>query len=90
MFHEGKLDVGQEVLYLPLHNIGVTAKARIFKKGGSCLQLPNSDEKFSFSGLRGKFIKENNLSLNPYFPYNQWGEWELQDPVNGNKKLSEL
>jgi len=90
MFHEGKLDVGQEVAYLPLQNMGVNAKATIFKKGGSCLQLSNSDEKFSFSGLRAKFIKENNLGLNPYFPYNQWGEWELQDSVNGNKKLSEL
>lgn len=90
MFNEGKLDVGQEVVYLPLQSTGVTKKAKIFKRGGNCLQLPDSDEKFSFSGLRAKLIKENNLGLNPYFPYNQWSEWELQDPVNENKKLSDL
>ena len=60
------------------------------RKGSNCLEISNSDEKFSFSKLRAKYIIENQLNLNAYFPYNQWNEWELIDSINGNVKLSEL
>ena len=90
LFNEGKLQIGQQVNYAPLSKLGISATAKIFRSGSNCLEVPNSDEKFSFSKLRAKYIIENQLPLNAYFPYNQWNEWELVDSVNGNVKLSEL
>jgi hypothetical protein len=91
LFSEGKLTIGQKVKYSPLDNKGVNNIAEITRKGIKCLKISGTDETFSFSGLRKKFILENNLTkeYNPYFPYNQWSEWELIDD-NGNKKLGDL
>lgn len=91
LFNEGKLTVGQKVKYSPLDNIGVNNIAEITRKGSKCLKISGTDETFSFSGLRKKFILENNLTAdyNPYFPYNQWSEWELIDD-NGSKKLGDI
>lgn len=91
LFNEGKLTIGQKVKYSPLDNTGVNNIAEITRKGSKCLKISETDETFSFSGLRKKFILENNLTAdyNPYFPYNQWSEWELID-VNGNKKLGDI
>lgn len=90
LFNESKLQIGQKINYVPLSKVGITATATIFRKGSNCLEISNSDEKFSFSKLRAKYIIENQLNLNAYFPYNQWNEWELIDSINGNVKLSEL
>lgn len=87
LFNEGKLEIGQRVKYLPASKKGIEVIAEIYRVGSKCLKLPGSDEKYSFSGLRAKVIKENSLDLNPHFPYAQWGEWEL---VDQNAKLSEL
>lgn len=87
LFNEGKLEIGQKVRYLPASEKGVEVVAEIFRVGSKCLRLPDSDEKYSFSSLRAKIIKENDLSLNPHFPYAQWGEWEL---IDKDAKLSEL
>lgn len=87
LFSEGKLEVGQNVKYIPASKKGVEVIARIFRVGSKCLKLTGSEEKYSFSGLRAKVIKENDLDLNPNFPYAQWSEWEL---VEQNAKLSEL
>ncbi len=90
LFNEGKLSIGQKVIYTPLNGKGIDNEAEIIRKGSKCLKIKGTDEKFSFSGLRKKFILDNNLTdLNPYFPYNQWSEWELIEP-NGNKKLAEI
>ncbi|KAB2872046.1 MAG: hypothetical protein F9K37_01490 [Bacteroidales bacterium] len=91
LFNEGRLVVGQHVKYTPLENYGISNTAEIIRKGSKCLKISSTDEVFSFSGLRKKFILENNLSgiYNPYFPYNQWSEWELIDE-NGNKKLVDI
>ena len=90
LFDEGRLLVGQKVRYNPLDGIsGVDNTAEIVKSGCKCLKHSSSDEKYSFSGLRSKFINDNNLPLNAYFPYYQWGEWELS--AEGSWiKLSEL
>ncbi len=55
------------------HNKGVNNIPEITRKGTKCLKISGTDETFSFSGLRRKFILENNLTgdYNPYFPYNQ-------------------
>lgn len=91
LFNEGKLTIGQKVNYSPLNNKGINNIAEITRRGSKCLKISGTDETFSFSGLRKKFILENNLSAeyNPYFPYNQWSEWELIDG-NENKKLGEI
>lgn len=90
LFNESKLVIGQKVIYVPLNGKGVDNEVEIVRKGSKCLKINGSEEKFSFSGLRKKFILDNNLTeLNPYFPYNQWSEWELKD-ISGNKKLEEL
>lgn len=91
LFSESKLTIGQKVKYSPLDNIGVNNIAEITRKGSKCLKISGTDETFSFSGLRKKFILENNLTgeYNPYFPYNQWSEWELIDD-SGNKKLVDI
>jgi hypothetical protein len=90
LFSEGKLLVGQKVKYSPLDNKGIANTAEITRKGSKCLKITGTDETYSFSGLRKKFILENNLTeYNPYFPYNQWSEWELIDD-SGNKKLGEI
>jgi hypothetical protein len=90
LFNEGKLLVGQKVKYSPLDNKGINNIVYVARKGSKCLKITGTDETFSFSGLRKKFILENNLTeYNPYFPYNQWSEWELVDD-NGSKKLGEL
>ena len=89
LFSEGKLSVGQTVKYSPLNNKGINNIAEIARKGSKCLKISGTDETYSFSGLRKKFILENNLDYNPYFPYNQWSEWELIDN-NGSKKLSDI
>ena len=41
----------------------------------------------NFSGLRKKLINENNLDLNPHFPYWQWTEWAI---VENDLKLSDM
>ncbi|MCZ2082880.1 MAG: hypothetical protein LC112_01315 [Flavobacteriales bacterium] len=91
LFSEGKLSIGQKVKYSPTDNKGVDNVAEITRKGTKCLKISGTDETFSFSGLRKKFILENHLTseYNPYFPYNQWSEWELIDD-NGNKKLVDI
>lgn len=89
LFNENKLSVGQIIEYSPLSGKEVDNRAEISRRGSKCLKIKGTDETFSFSGLRKKFIMDNNLELNPFFPYNQWSEWELIDPA-GNKKLSEL
>ncbi|ELY1979086.1 hypothetical protein SL055_001290 [Flavobacterium psychrophilum] len=91
LFSEGKLSVGQKVNYSPLDNRGINNVAEITRKGSKCLKVSGTDETYSFSGLRKKLILENNLTenYNPYFPYNQWSEWELIGE-NGNKKLSDI
>ena len=91
LFSEGKLSVGQTVKYSPLNNKGINNIAEIARKGSKCLKISGTDETYSFNGLRKKFILENNLQgdYNPYFPYNQWSEWELIDD-NGSKKLSDI
>lgn len=91
LFSESKLTIGQKVKYSPLDNIRVNNIAEITRKGSKCLKISGTDETFSFSGLRKKFILENNLTgdYNPYFPYNQWSEWELIDD-SGNKKLVDI
>lgn len=90
LFNEGKLLVGQKVKYSPLDNKGINNIVDVARRGSKCLKITGTDETFSFSGLRKKFILENNLTeYNPYFPYNQWSEWELVDD-NGSKKLGEL
>ncbi len=87
LFSEGKLEVGQNVRYLPAKAKGVEVVAEVFRVGSKCLKLPGSEEKYSFSKLRAKSIRENSLSLNPNFPYAQWSEWEL---IEQDTKLSEL
>lgn len=90
LFNEGKLLVGHKVKYTPLDNKGVENVAEITRKGSKCLKIAGTDETFSFSGLRKKFILDNELNdYNPYFPYNQWGEWELIGETE-NKELAEL
>lgn len=90
LFNEGKLLVGNRVKYTPLDNKGVENIAEITRKGSKCLKISGTDETFSFSGLRKKFILDNELNdYNPYFPYNQWGEWELIGETE-NKELAEL
>ena len=91
LFSEGKLLVGQKVNYSPLDNKGINNVAEITRKGSKCLKISGTDETFSFSGLRKKLILENNLTenYNPYFPYNQWSEWELIGE-NENKKLGDI
>lgn len=90
LFNDGKLTNEQIVIYTPLNGRNINNEAQIIRKGSKCLKINGTDERFSFSGLRKKFILENNLTdLNPYFPYNQWSEWELKDS-NESKKLSEL
>ena len=90
LFNEGKLLVGNKVRYIPLNNKGVDNFAEIVRKGSKCLKITGTDETFSFSGLRKKFILDNQLNdYNAYFPYNQWGEWELIGESE-NKELAEL
>ncbi|OHT45629.1 PDDEXK family nuclease [Flavobacterium tructae] len=90
LFNEGKLLVGHKVRYIPLNNKGVDNFAEIVRKGSKCLKITGTDETFSFSGLRKKFILDNQLNdYNAYFPYNQWGEWELIGESE-NKELAEL
>lgn len=75
LFNENKLKIGQKVRYSPLLSNNC---AEIIRRGSKCLKIKGSDEIYSFSALRTRFILENNLSdYNPYFPYNQWNEWEL-------------
>lgn len=91
LFNENKIAVGQVVEYIPLsRNNSISNKAEIVRVGSKCLKISGSDEKFSFSGLRKKFILDNQLKdLNPFFPYNQWSEWAVCE--NGTSKLlSEL
>ena len=87
LFQEDKLKVNQKVKYIPLEDKGITKTATIFRIGSKCLKLDGTDETFSFSGLRKKFILENNLDLNPHFPYWQWTEWAI---VENNLKLSDM
>jgi len=87
LFNDGKLEVGYKVKYLPADAKGIEVVAEIARKGSKCLKIPNTDEIYSFSGLRKKVILEHALDLNAYYPYSQWGEWEL---VDKNTKLSEL
>ena len=87
LFDEGKLDVGCKVKYLPAEVKGVEVVAEIVRKGSKCLKVPDVDVIYSFSGLRKKTILEHKLDLNAYYPYSQWGEWELLDK---NITLSEL
>jgi hypothetical protein len=91
LFGEGKLTVGQKVKFAPLDGYGVNNQAVISRKGSKCLKIAGTDETFSFSGLRKKFIIDNQLEgdYNPYFPYNQWNEWELMEQEDV-KKLIEL
>ncbi|WP_374173632.1 hypothetical protein [Flavobacterium tructae] len=90
LFNEGKLLVGHKVKYTPLNNKGIENVAEIIRKGSKCLKIIGTDETFSFSGLRKKFILDNELKdYNAYFPYNQWGEWELIGETE-NKELAEL
>ncbi len=87
LFQEDKLKVNQKIKYLPLEEKGITKTATIFRVGSKCLKLDGTEETYSFSSLRKKLILENNLQLNPYFPYWQWTEWIL---VNEEIKLSDL
>lgn len=87
LFQEDKLKINQKVKYLPVEEKGKEITATIFRIGSKCLKLDGTDEIFSFSGLRKKIILENDLELNPYFPYLQWSEWLL---IDSETKLSEL
>ncbi|MCT4615042.1 MAG: hypothetical protein N4A49_09240 [Marinifilaceae bacterium] len=87
LFNEGKLRIGQKLKYLPLENLGIHKTATIFREGSKCIKLDETHEEFSFSGLRKKLILENNIDLNPHFPYMQWVEWEL---IDEGIKLSDL
>lgn len=87
LFQEDKLKVGQQVKYLPLDYKGINKTATIFRKGSKCLKLDGTEETYSFSGLRKKFILENSLDLNPHFPYWQWTEWAI---VENDMLLSEM
>lgn len=79
LFSEGSLDVGYRVKYMPADAKGIEVIAEIVKKGSKCLRVQGMDELFSFSGLRKKTIIDNELDLNAYYPYAQWGEWQLLD-----------
>lgn len=87
LFNEGKLNVGDKVKYLPAKDKDIEVVAEVFRIGSKCLKVDDSEEKFSFSGLRAKTIKDHDLGLNPHFPYAQWNEWEL---IGKGIKLSEL
>ena len=88
LFQEEKIKVGQKVKYIPLsEEKGIEKIATIYRKGSKCLKLVDTGETYSFSGLRKKMILENDLDLNPHFPYWQWTEWLL---IDKNTKLSDL
>lgn len=87
LFQEDKLKVNQQVKYIPLEDKGIIKTATIFRIGSKCLKLDGTDETYSFSGLRKKLINENNLDLNPHFPYWQWTEWAI---VENDLKLSDM